>query len=92
MKELVLKDWLWQKIAKEHHAPRMWRGHVDCIFAETEKAYKVVMGATNYTVYTWIPKSQCEFVEAEHQGKATKICANYEEALEHIDYVRSCYC
>lgn len=88
-KELVLKDWLFQKIARENGAPRMWNGHVDAVFQETEKAYKIVMGAVNHTVYTWIPKSQCEWVDSESE---TKVVNSFEEAREHVDYLRNCYC
>lgn len=91
MKKLVIKDWMWQKIAREHNAPRMWGGDVDAVIDETEKAYKVMMGAVNYTVFTWVPKSQCEWVEAEHEGVETIVCS-YEEALERRAYLRCCYC
>lgn len=92
MKKLIIKDWLWQKIAKENNVPSVWGGHIDCVFQETEKAYKVMMGAVNHTVYTWIPKSQCEWVEAEHEGVRTVIVDGYEEALEVRKHLRSCYC
>lgn len=92
MKELVLKDWLFGKIARENNVGRVWGGHVDCIFQETEKAYKVIMGAVNRTVITWVPKSQCEFVDAEHEGQQTYICKTYEEAIERVGYIRNCYC
>lgn len=92
MKQLVVKDWLWQKIARENNAPRIWGGHIDCVFQETEKAYKVMMGAVDYTVYTWIPKSQCEWVEAEHEGVETVIVDGYDKALEVRSHLRSCYC
>ena len=92
MKELVLKDWIWNKIAKESNAPRIWGGHVDAIFQETEKAYKVMMGAVNHTVYTWVPKSACEFVDCADELHSTKICESYEEAVSHRDYLRSCFC
>ena len=92
MKELIIKDWLWQKIAQEHHVGSVWSGHVDAVFQETEKAYKVIMGAVNNTVYTWVPKSQCEWVDADCKNHATKICESYEEAMEHVHYLRSCYC
>lgn len=89
MKELVVKDWLWEKIARENNAPRVWGGHIDCIFAETEKAYKVMMGAVSYTVFTWIPKSQCEFVESDNE---TRVFCSYEEAIAYKAELRSAYC
>lgn len=88
-KELVLKDWLFDKIAREHNAPRTWNGHVDVVFQETDKAYKVAMGAVNHTVYTWVPKSQCEWVDSESE---TKVVNSFEKAREHVDYLRNCYC
>lgn len=92
MKELVIKEWLWQKIAKENNTPRVWGGHIDCVFQETEKAYKVMMGAVNHTVYTWIPKSQCEWVETENEFEETVIVDGYESALEVRRHLRSCFC
>lgn len=92
MKELIVKDWLWQRIAREHNAPRVWGGHIDAIFQETEKAYKVMMGAVNYTVFTWIPKSQCEWIDAEHEGVETVIVDGYDAVVERREYIRSCYC
>lgn len=92
MKRLVLKDWLYQRIAKEHNAPRIWGGNVDVIYQETEKAYRVMLSAVNHTVFTWIPKSGCEWEETDSEYKATKICMSYEEAIEHRDYLRACFC
>lgn len=92
MKELVLRDWLWQKIAQENHVGRVWGGHVDCVFGETEKAYHVIMGSVNNTVITWVPKSQTEFVDAENEYKETKMCKSYEEAMEHVSFLRECFC
>ena len=92
MKELIVKDWLWQKIARENNAPRVWCGHIDAVFQETEKAYKVMMGAVNYTVFVWIPKSQCEWIDAEHEGVETVIVDGYDAAIERKEYIRSCYC
>lgn len=92
MKKLEIKDWLWQKIARENNAPRVWGGSIDCVFAETEKAYKVIMGAVNHMVITWIPKSQTEWIETEDEGEGTKICESYEEAMEHVKHLRSCFC
>lgn len=92
MKRLVLKDWLWQKIARENRVDRIWEGNVDCVFAETEKAYKVVMGAVHNTVFTWVPKSQCSWEETDNEGLQTVVCASYEEAMEHVHFLRSCYC
>lgn len=92
MKQLVIKDWMWQKIARENNAPKVWGGNVDCIFQETEKAYKVIMGSVNHTVYTWVPKSQCEWVETDNEYKETVICETYEEAIAHRDFLRSCFC
>ena len=91
MKELILKDWLWQKIARENNVGCVWNGHVDVVFEETEKAYKVVMGAVNHTVYTWVPKSQCEWIDAESDNYETKIVNGYEEAKEIVSILRSCY-
>ena len=90
-KQLVLNDWLWQKIAREHGAPKVWLGNVDAVFQETEKAYKVMMGAVNYTVFTWVPKSQCHWEEVE-SGSETRICSSYDEALEYKKELRSYYC
>ena len=92
MKKLVMKDWLYQRVAKEHNAPRIWGGSVDAIFAETEKAYKVMLNAVNHTVFTWIPKSACEWEETESEYNYTKICSSYEEAIEYRSYLRSCFC
>lgn len=92
MKELVVKDWLFNKIARENSCPMIWNGHVDAVFQETEKAYKIMMGAVNHTVFTWIPKSQCEWVEVDTENHETKVVASYEEAIEHRDWLRSCYC
>ena len=92
MKKLVLKDWLYQKIAREHKAPRVWGGSVDAIFQETEKAYKVMLNAVNYTVYAWVPKSGCVWEDTENEHEATRVCATYEEAVAHRDYLRACFC
>lgn len=91
MKELVIKDWLWKRIATESNAPRVWGGHVDCVFQETERAYKAMMGAVNHTVFTWIPKSQCEWVDTEDACHETFVVDGYERALEVRDDVRSCF-
>ncbi|MBE6904646.1 MAG: hypothetical protein E7480_08600 [Ruminococcaceae bacterium] len=92
MKRLVMKDWLFQKVASEHNAPHIWSGSVDAIFQETEKAYRVVIGSVGYTVITWIPKSGCEWKDAENEFQATKVCETYTEAIEHRDFLRSCFC
>ena len=92
MKKLVIKDWLFQKIARENSAPKLWDDQIIAVFAETEKAYKVMIGTLSYTVTTWIPKSQAEWTEAEHEGVETKVCENYEEAKDHLAFLKSCYC
>jgi hypothetical protein len=92
MKRLVIKDWLWQKIARENGAPRVWGGNIDCVISETEKAYKVIMGAVNFMVITWVPKSQCAWEDAESEFQSTKVCESYEEAMQHVKFIRSCYC
>ena len=92
MKELVLKDWLLQKIARENNVGCVWNGHVDAVFQETEKAYKVVMGSVNHTVYTWVPKSQCEWVDVENERQQTYIVDGYEQAKEVVSFFRSCFC
>lgn len=96
MKELQISEWLFKKIAKEHNAPMVWSDHIDCVYDETPKAYKVSMGACHHTVHTWIPKSQCKWVELDedetYRGTGTEVFDNYEDAMYYIKYVRSLYC
>lgn len=89
-KVLQLKDWIFQKIAREHNAPRIWSANVDIIFAETEKAYKVMLGVVDYCVTTWVPKSQC-FWESDDR-RETLIVNGWEAALEAKKEIRSMYC
>ena len=88
MKRLVVKDWFWQKIAREHDTPRVWGGNVDVVFQETEKAYKVMMGAVNHTICTWIPKTLCEWVETDHESLQTRVVNSYEEAMTVVTDIR----
>lgn len=90
-KQLEIKDWMWNKIAEEHHVPSVWGGNVDVVFAETEKAYKVIIGAVNYTVITWVPKSQCSWVESNEATK-TYVCDSYESAMEQVKAIRDSFC
>ena len=89
-KSLFLSNWLFQKIAKEHGVPRVWSNHVDVIFAETEKAYKVMIGVVDYCVTTWIPKSQCTWEESG--AFETIVTDSWEQALEAKRFIRSCFC
>ena len=91
MKTLEVKDWLYQKIAKEQHAPRVWSGDICAVFGETEKAYHVIMGSVSYFVITWIPKSAVIEKEADHPNAETRFCETYEEAVEWIDWLKDCY-
>lgn len=87
-KRLEMKEWLFRKVASEHNAPKVWSGRIDCIFAETEKAYKVIIGSASYRVITWLPKSGCEWEDAE---EGTRTFKTYEEAKEYSDSIKAAW-
>lgn len=90
-RSLYVREWLFQKIAREHGAPCVWTAHVDIIFAETEKAYKVMMGVVDYCVITWIPKSQCDWIE-EEVGTETYVADSWKQALDMKRDLRMSFC
>ena len=91
MKKLVVKDWLWQKIAKENNAPRFWDDSVFAVIGETEKAYRIIIGSMSYKVITWIPKSQCEWQDTEYFYHQTRVCT-FEQGIEWYHDIQHAFC
>ena len=65
MKQYRMKEWFFQKVAKEVGAPRVWNNTLFAVFGETEKAYHAIVGSVTFKKTLWIPKSCVEIDEEE---------------------------
>ena len=84
---LVIEPWLWDKLMRQFGYKKCVK--VDAVFRETERAYKIMLGATElHTRFVWVAKSQTFWKEAADESEITQICNDFVAVIEYRNYLR----